>query len=83
MDRTESTVRKLVTAIEAPLYDIGVLSDRGDASGRGCSRPIVTEILKQRLHVSLLATGDDSDGRTPRVYRSHLWDFECQLVLDY
>jgi hypothetical protein len=29
MDRTESTVRKMLTAIEAPLYDIGVLSDRG------------------------------------------------------
>jgi hypothetical protein len=28
MDRTESTVRKMLTAIEAPLYDIGVLSDR-------------------------------------------------------
>jgi hypothetical protein len=29
MDRTESTVRKRLTAIEAPLYDTGVLSDRG------------------------------------------------------
>ena len=29
MDKTESTVRKMLTAIEAPLYDIGVLSDRG------------------------------------------------------
>jgi hypothetical protein len=28
MDRTESTVRKMLTAIETPLYDIGVLSDR-------------------------------------------------------
>lgn len=28
MDRTESTVRKMLTAIEAPLYDIDVLSDR-------------------------------------------------------
>jgi hypothetical protein len=29
MDKTESTVRNMLTAIEAPLYDIGVLSDRG------------------------------------------------------
>jgi hypothetical protein len=29
MDRAEITVRNLLTAVEAPLYDIGVLSDRG------------------------------------------------------
>ena len=29
MDRTESTVRNMLTAIEAPLYDVGVLSERG------------------------------------------------------
>jgi hypothetical protein len=29
MDRTESTVRNLLTAIDAPLYDVGVLSERG------------------------------------------------------
>ena len=29
MDRTESVVRKMLTAIEAPLYDVGVLSSRG------------------------------------------------------
>ena len=33
MDRTESTVRKMLTAIEAPLYDIGVLSERGMLPG--------------------------------------------------
>src|ERR1700744_3815128 len=33
MDRTESAVRKMLTAIEAPLYDIGVLSDRGMLPG--------------------------------------------------
>src|SRR6202161_3269821 len=33
MDKTESTVRKMLTAIEAPLYDIGVLSDRGMLPG--------------------------------------------------
>src|SRR5271168_2565850 len=33
MDRTESTVRKMLTAIEAPLYDIGALSDRGMLPG--------------------------------------------------
>ncbi len=29
MDMTESTVRVMLTAIEAPLYDVGVLSERG------------------------------------------------------
>jgi hypothetical protein len=29
MDRTESKVRIMLTAIEAPLYDVGVLSERG------------------------------------------------------
>jgi hypothetical protein len=33
MDRTESTVRNLLTAIEAPLYDVGVLTDRGMLPG--------------------------------------------------
>src|SRR5271154_4298787 len=33
MDRTESTVRNMLTAIEAPLYDIGVLSERGMLPG--------------------------------------------------
>jgi hypothetical protein len=33
MDKTESTVRNMLTAIEARLYDIGVLSDRGMLPG--------------------------------------------------
>ncbi len=33
MDRTESTVRNMLGAIEAPLYDVGVLSDRGMLPG--------------------------------------------------
>jgi hypothetical protein len=33
MGKTESTVRNLLTAIEAPLYDVGVLSDRGMLPG--------------------------------------------------
>ncbi len=33
MDRTESTVRNFLGAIEAPLYDVGVLSDRGMLPG--------------------------------------------------
>jgi hypothetical protein len=33
MDRVEITVRNMLTAIEAPLYDIGVLSDRGMLPG--------------------------------------------------
>ena len=33
MNKTESTIRKMMRAIEAPLYDIGVLSDRGMLPG--------------------------------------------------
>ena len=33
MDRTESTVRNMLAAIDAPLYDVGVLSDRGMLPG--------------------------------------------------
>ena len=33
MDRTERIVRNMLTAIEAPLYDIGVLSSRGMLPG--------------------------------------------------
>jgi RepB DNA-primase from phage plasmid len=33
MDKTESTVRNMLTVIEAPLYDIGVLSDWGMLPG--------------------------------------------------
>jgi hypothetical protein len=33
MDKTESTVRIMLTAIEAPLYDVGVLSERGMLPG--------------------------------------------------
>jgi hypothetical protein len=33
MDRTEITVRNMLKAIKAPLYDIGVLSDRGMLPG--------------------------------------------------
>jgi hypothetical protein len=33
MDKTESTVRNMLTAIEAPLYDVGVLSGRGMLPG--------------------------------------------------
>ena len=33
MDRTETTVRDMLTAIDAPLYDVGVLSDRGMLPG--------------------------------------------------
>ena len=33
MDRTESVVRNMLNAIEAPLYDVGVLSDRGMLPG--------------------------------------------------
>ena len=46
MDRTESTVRNMLNAIEAPLYDVGVLSDRGMLPGLdGISGAAVTERL--------------------------------------
>jgi hypothetical protein len=35
MNRREFTVRKMLAAIEAPLYDVGVLSDRGMLPGLG------------------------------------------------
>lgn len=33
MDRTEATVRAFLQSVEAPLYDIGVLSERGMLPG--------------------------------------------------
>ena len=33
MNRTELSIRKMLGAIEAPLYDVGVLSDRGMLPG--------------------------------------------------
>ena len=33
MDKTEATVRNMLAAVEAPLYDVGVLSDRGMLPG--------------------------------------------------
>jgi hypothetical protein len=33
MDKTGSTIRNMLTAIEAPLYDVGVLSERGMLPG--------------------------------------------------
>ncbi|RZU35411.1 DNA-primase RepB domain-containing protein, partial [Edaphobacter modestus] len=46
MDMTESTVRIMLTAIEAPLYDVGVLSERGMLPGLdGISAAAVLERL--------------------------------------
>src|SRR5260370_4657515 len=46
MDKTESTVRITLTAIEAPLYDVGVLSERGMLPGLdGISAAAVLERL--------------------------------------
>src|SRR3984957_1427403 len=51
MDRTESTVRNLLTAIEAPLYDVGVLSDRGMLPGLdSISAAAVLERLSMLKH---------------------------------
>ena len=46
MDRTESIVRNMLGAIEAPLYDVGVLSNRGMLPGLdGIPAPAVLERL--------------------------------------
>src|SRR5258706_7577003 len=66
MDRTESTVRNLLTAIEAPLYDVGVLSERGMLPGLdGISAAAVLDrlsLLKYRnahgLKVSIRPSGE-------------------------
>ncbi len=46
MDRTETIVRSMLTAIEAPLYDIGVLSHRGMLPGLD---GIAAEAILERL----------------------------------
>ena len=46
MDRTEISVRHMLTAIEAPLYDVGVLSNRGMLPGLD---GIPTEAVLARL----------------------------------
>ena len=52
MDRVEITVHRMLSAIEAPLYDVGVLSDRGMLPGLdGIS---AEEVLKR---ISLLLDG--------------------------
>jgi hypothetical protein len=54
MDKTESTVRNMLTAIEAPLYDIGVLSDRGMLSRRRGTRPAFAAQVPQRSRLAYL-----------------------------
>ena len=66
MDRTETTVRKMLAAIEAPLYDVGVLSDRGMLPGLdGISGVTVLEklsLLKYRnargSHIYIRPSGE-------------------------
>src|ERR1700730_5045934 len=51
MDKTESTVRNILTALEAPLYDIGVLSDRGMLPGLdGIPAAVVLDRLSLLKH---------------------------------
>ena len=51
MDRAEMTVRNMLAAVEAPLYDIGVLSDRGMLSGLdGITATAVLERLPLLKH---------------------------------
>jgi hypothetical protein len=65
MDKTESTFRIMLTAILAPLYDIGVLSERGMLLGfDGISAAAVLDrlsLLKYRnahgLHVYIRPSG--------------------------
>jgi hypothetical protein len=54
MDKTESTVRNMLTAIEAPLYDIGVHSDRGMLSRRRGTRPAFAAQVPQRSRLAYL-----------------------------
>ena len=66
MDRSEIAVRKMLNAIEAPLYDIGVLSDRGMLPGLdGISAIAVLEklaLLKYRnargSHIYIRPSGE-------------------------
>src|ERR1700716_2211180 len=66
MDRTESTVRNLLTAIEAPLYDVGVLSERGMLPGLdGISAAAVLDRLSllkypnaHGSHIYILPSGE-------------------------
>lgn len=66
MDRTEATVRSMLTAIEAPLYDVGVLSDRGMLPGlESIPAPTVLEklsLLKYRnvrgSHIYIRPSGE-------------------------
>ena len=66
MDRTESTVRNMLAAIEAPLYDVGVLSDLGMLPGLdGISGDAVIErlsLLKYRnvrgSHIYIRPSGE-------------------------
>jgi hypothetical protein len=66
MDKTEATVRTMLSAIEAPLYDVGVLSDRGMLPGLdGISAATVLEklsLLKYRnvrgSHIYIRPSGE-------------------------
>jgi hypothetical protein len=66
MNRTEATVRNMLSAIEAPLYDVGVLSDRGMLPGLdGISATNVIErlsLLKYRnargSHIYIRPSGE-------------------------
>jgi hypothetical protein len=66
MDRAEMTVRNMLAAVEAPLYDIGVLSDRGMLPGLdGITAAAVLErlpLLKHRnargSHIYLRPSGE-------------------------
>jgi hypothetical protein len=51
MDRAEMTVRNMLAALQAPLYDIGVLSDRGMLPGLdGITAALVLERLPLLKH---------------------------------
>jgi hypothetical protein len=63
MDRTEISVRHMLTAIEAPLYDVGVLSNRGMLPGLdGIAAEAVLARLKNRnargSHIYIRPTGE-------------------------
>jgi hypothetical protein len=80
MDKTESTVRNMLTAIEAPLYDIGVLSDRGMLPGidgipaASGTRPAFAAQIPQRSRLPYLhpAIGRTSLYRPPENHAERL-----------
>src|ERR1700730_11837424 len=81
MDKTESTVRNILTAVEAPLYDIGVLSDRGMLPGLD-SIPAVAVLDRLSLLKHRNARGSHIYIRPSGEHRFTVLDDLNQTTLD-